>query len=46
MFAVADGVGEGCKEVGTSLWEDVIKELMLWYSTCWRNYFQRFHTQS
>ena len=29
MFAVADGLGEGCKEVGTSLWEDVIKEIIV-----------------
>ena len=27
MFAVADGLGKGCKEVGTSLWEDVVMEL-------------------
>ena len=29
MFAVADGLGKGCEEVGTSLWEDVIKELIV-----------------
>ena len=29
IFAVADGLGEGCEEVGTSIWEDVIKELIL-----------------
>ena len=29
MLAVAGGLGKGCKEVGTSLWEDVIKELIV-----------------
>ena len=29
MFAVLGGLGKGCEEVGTSLWEDVIKELIV-----------------
>ena len=29
MFAVEDSLGEGCKEVGTFLWEDFIKELVV-----------------
>ena len=29
MFAVANGLGKGCKEVGTSLWEDVVGELIV-----------------
>ena len=29
MFAVADGLGKGCKEVGTPLWEDVVKEFIV-----------------
>ena len=28
MFVAADGLGKGCKEVGTSLWEDVVKEIV------------------
>ena len=43
MLAVADGLGEGCKEIGTPLWEDVVEELIvavLDVIDC----FQRFHT--
>ena len=29
MFAVADGLGKGCKEVGVPLWEDVVKEIVV-----------------
>ena len=29
MFAVADVLGKGYKEVGMSLWEDVVKELIV-----------------
>ena len=29
MLAIADGLGEGCKEMGTSLWEDVFEELIV-----------------
>ena len=29
MFAVADGLGKGYKEVGTPFWEDVVNELVV-----------------
>ena len=29
MLAVADSLGKGCDEVGTSLWEDVVQELIV-----------------
>ena len=29
MFAVGNGLGKSCEEVGTSLWEDVVEELIV-----------------